>query len=1240
MFGRKAGCLFVLFAVGVAGVSSAEEEHRTGYLEPTAEEQAWMDEHMLNVKRVKLNDVGLERVEKHLKNKGRKGISKKSVKRGGELEGTVGTASVEEAEDDSMMASAEGISEDVPTAEASGDAVVYADEITGDSFPSSVDNSELNYFPPVGSQGSIGSCAQYSSVYYTMTHMTAMARGWNAKTGGDAYHFSPSFTYNLISRGTDTGSAFQWNLLINHGCARESMFPYSNDYKVWPTDGDTWLDAIHYRADSAWSINGLDSTNDSTFSNALDNVRAILNNGYIANYSTKVYSWQWDTLDDNPNTTADNSLSGEHVVYCVNGVDGAHSMTLVGYNDDVWCDVNGNGTVDTGETGAFKICNSWGSGWKNGGFAWVLYDALRPSTDVPYVTDERTQSIFYAGKVQGITARSEYTPRVVARVTMNHRYRNQIEVGFGVVGDSSDEEADNYCLVYDNNGDGDGGPYAFDGTTTAVDGTFYFDVSDVAPAEASSGQYYMDLTDSSSTNVGAIAVSEVAFVDVASGEEVNGSGVPASVDSTTTRFLASWPGEPQVLPYAESFESGWGAWIQSSDDDYNWTRNSGGTPTDAAGPSGASDGTYYLYAEGHHGLGSYKTSAIEASFDFSTVNSAELSFDYHMYGAYIDYLALDVSDGSSWTSNVWTKSGQQHASSDAAWSTATVNLSAYAGNTNVTLRFRTANTEWNAADPAIDNISISGDGASLIASYDHTAGTTNPVVTMSGVTSFSALGGNLSGGVIATTIDQLSAAEDTGLSRSIASDNFDYYFSYIVNPGSDAVVYTSLSLDAYAKDASRRYQLSYTIDGGVEVFITSGPVESGDIDDEGDLDTYDFADFTSSSSVEFRVYWQGSASASSLARVYVDDFILYGGLNEAPVADNQSVFVNENSSVAILLSGSDPDGSNLTYSVVSQPTNGTLSGTAPNLTYTPDARYTGTDRFSFTVRDDGTTSAAATVSIFVGLTSGVIAGYDFDDGTSNATWVATVTADFVTASEYGVGAGLIDLISNNGNCLAEAIDAEGNWFGTANPLSYGGGRDDFGFTDMNNADNLALAIANNDYMTFTVTPDSGVQMDLTRFTFRTFAKTMDNAAERWALFSSVDGFTDGTQITNGQTTVVATYVDNIIDLPAASFQGLTTAVTFRLYIYGGNGSWSAATQFDKVVVTGSVTAEEAEEPVVIASIFGGSLSLSWDGGGTYNVLTNASLLNADGWGVATNGTSPIELEVGRDPELFYKLESK
>ena len=171
----------------------------------------------------------------------------------------------------------------------------------------------------------------------------------------------------------------------------------------------------------------------------------------------------------------------------------------------------------------------------------------------------------------------------------------------------------------------------------------------------------------------------------------------------------------QPLPYAESFENGMGAWVQSVVDDYDWRRNSGGTASSAAGPDGASDGIYYLYAEGHDAGGSYKTTTVQCAFDLSPVSTAALDFDYHMYGAYIDFLSVDVYDGSAWTSNVWTRSGHQQTSSTDPWSSATVDLSAFAGNPEVTIRFRTKNKQWNSADPAIDHIRLTG---TVLTEYD------------------------------------------------------------------------------------------------------------------------------------------------------------------------------------------------------------------------------------------------------------------------------------------------------------------------------------------------------------------------------------------------------------------------------------------------------------------------------------------------------------------------------------------
>jgi hypothetical protein len=87
--------------------------------------------------------------------------------------------------------------------------------------------------------------------------------------------------------------------------------------------------------------------------------------------------------------------------------------------------------------------------------------------------------------------------------------------------------------------------------------------------------------------------------------------------------------------------------------------------------------------------------------------------------------------------------------------------------------------------------------------------------------------------------------------------------------------------------------------------------------------------------------------------------------NDTPVANSQTVSVNENSSIAITLTGDDVDGDALSYFVLSDPLNGSLSGTGSNLTYTPQPNFTGTDSFAFEVRDGTGASEMAAVLIKV-----------------------------------------------------------------------------------------------------------------------------------------------------------------------------------------------------------------------------------------------------------------------------------
>lgn len=231
---------------------------------------------------------------------------------------------------------------------------------------------------------------------------------------------------------------------------------------------------------------------------------------------------------------------------------------------------------------------------------------------------------------------------------------------------------------------------------------YYFTNTTIGDGSHDSGWQDSPIYIDSGLTEGATYSYTVMARDKSANGNVTGASAPASA-TTTIVYVAP--------PYKESFEDGIGNWVQSAGDNYDWMVHSGLTPagmedTPNAGPSGASDGTYYLYAEGHQGQGPDGVASVEANFDFSALTAPAIQFDYHMFGLYIKYLALDVYDGTNWTTDVWRKDNQQHFSITDPWSTALVDLSAYAGMSNVKLRFSTGNKQWFAADPAIDNICV------------------------------------------------------------------------------------------------------------------------------------------------------------------------------------------------------------------------------------------------------------------------------------------------------------------------------------------------------------------------------------------------------------------------------------------------------------------------------------------------------------------------------------------------------
>lgn len=94
-------------------------------------------------------------------------------------------------------------------------------------------------------------------------------------------------------------------------------------------------------------------------------------------------------------------------------------------------------------------------------------------------------------------------------------------------------------------------------------------------------------------------------------------------------------------------------------------------------------------------------------------------------------------------------------------------------------------------------------------------------------------------------------------------------------------------------------------------------------------------------------------------------------VQDAPIAEDDSVTTDEDVDVVVELRGIDVDDDVLDFSVLDSPVNGTLgslvrtSDQSAEVTYAPDVDFNGSDSFTFTVDDGTETSAPATVSLAI-----------------------------------------------------------------------------------------------------------------------------------------------------------------------------------------------------------------------------------------------------------------------------------
>jgi hypothetical protein len=164
------------------------------------------------------------------------------------------------------------------------------------------------------------------------------------------------------------------------------------------------------------------------------------------------------------------------------------------------------------------------------------------------------------------------------------------------------------------------------------------------------------------------------------------------------------------------------------------------------------------------------------------------------------------------------------------------------------------------------------------------------------------------------------------------------------------------------------------------------------------------------------------------------------GAPSGPTATDKTLSVSAGTPTKITLTGTSPKGYSLTTSVVTQPAHGTLTGTAPTVTYTSAAGFTGTDSFTFKVDDGHGGSAIGTVTLnvkagpiidrtppVVTLTSPAHgAVYSPTDTVTAAYTCADTTTSVASCTGTAANGAAVNLAVGVHTFVVTAVDAQGN----------------------------------------------------------------------------------------------------------------------------------------------------------------------------------------------------------------------
>lgn len=337
------------------------------------------------------------------------------------------------------------------------------------NLPAAVDNSQYIYMPKVINQD-FGSCAQASGISYVFAYEINCKRNLNSKVKENEY--PELFTYNFVNGGENKGSHVDegWQVLKEMGCPNRELYTNTTSYIKWASGYNIYYQALHNRVESYYTIDVSTETGLLTLKNWLHNHNNGSSTGGLASFSTVI-----DNLTSSYAVLASPSSQAGHSIFFPTNTHpqpngGRHEMTIVGYDDSVKFDYNGDGkytnnldidgkngvTMADWEIGAFKIVNSYGTNWPSNqtqindkGYAYFSY------RNCAYYLDQiiEPQYAIDLQKVYIVKPIANYTPQVICKATISCPERNKVFLT---------------CVSKLNNNNSSFEPYTFSYKPTAV----------------------------------------------------------------------------------------------------------------------------------------------------------------------------------------------------------------------------------------------------------------------------------------------------------------------------------------------------------------------------------------------------------------------------------------------------------------------------------------------------------------------------------------------------------------------------------------------------------------------------------------------------------------------------------------------------------------------------------------------------------------------------------------------------